>query len=785
MSAFSSCVEYALSHFGEPKRKGKEWVVVCPCHDDHKPSLGISEGQDGRALFKCPVCSAGFKEVVAATGMDVQSLFPEGSKPERLPDSRFLVATYDYVNAAGEPYLRVQRYSDKQFFQSHWDGREWISGTAKRAPVLYRLPAVLQAIQSGDPVFVAEGEKDVHTLERLGLTATTAPGGAGKGKWRSEFTRALQGGQVRILRDNDAVGEEHAELVAAALYGKAQSVRRVELPDLRPKGDVTDWVKTGGTRAALEHLAATAPEWRPEQPVLAAAEEEEDELPPTPPLDEVLPFPVEAFPFQIQRFITESAASFPCPPDFLGVFALAILSAAIGNSRQLQVKAGWVEGARIYSAVVARPGEAKSPALGRAVRPLEQRQKLLSQDHERTKREYLEALEEYEQKLAAWKAAAKRHADGKYGSHPGELPEKPEEPSLPQIVTTDATLEALTVLLHQNPRGLLFFRDELAGWVTSMNAYRGGKGADRQAWLSFWSGETHIVNRRAEKEPMILDNPFVAVTGCIQPDVLPELVGEEGREDGFIHRILCSYPDPVPLQWTDLSISQSTLQDYQFVVDRLFQFRADEHGEPRTLTFSPSGYKTFREWVESHYAEMNDDLFTGYLRGPWAKMRGYCVRLALIVHLCRLVCGETDDESVDRRSVIAAAALVTYFKSHARRVYESLHATEEDKKLKTAAEWIRKRGGHVTAREVQQAGVAGVRYAPEAQELLRGLERRGYGKLERSARGKLSIRFAPAPDATVGTVGCLLGANPTVSLGTNGAGPVPSANGLLGCRVGV
>ena len=36
-----------------PRRSGKSWSACCPAHEDRRPSLSISEGDDGRALVKC------------------------------------------------------------------------------------------------------------------------------------------------------------------------------------------------------------------------------------------------------------------------------------------------------------------------------------------------------------------------------------------------------------------------------------------------------------------------------------------------------------------------------------------------------------------------------------------------------------------------------------------------------------------------------------------------------------------------------------------------------------
>src|SRR4051812_923527 len=35
------------------KRYGKGWRCLCPAHDDHEPSLDITEGKDGKILVKC------------------------------------------------------------------------------------------------------------------------------------------------------------------------------------------------------------------------------------------------------------------------------------------------------------------------------------------------------------------------------------------------------------------------------------------------------------------------------------------------------------------------------------------------------------------------------------------------------------------------------------------------------------------------------------------------------------------------------------------------------------
>ena len=102
-----------------------------------------------------------------------------------------------------------------------------------------------------------------------------------------------------------------------------------------------------------------------------------------------------------------------------------------------------------------------------------------------------------------------------------------------------------------------------------MNQYKGGKGNDRQTWLSFWNGATVLVNRKSRKEPLTIDNPLCRSPAVFPPEVLGELADERGREDGFVHRILFACPAPCDLVWTEASIPNTIQEKYATVVEQL------------------------------------------------------------------------------------------------------------------------------------------------------------------------------------------------------------------------
>lgn len=174
------------------------------------------------------------------------------------PAGKREVEAYRYPDEAGALLFEVVRFEPKDFRQRRPDGHggwAWNMAGVRRVP--YRLPELLAAVQAGQTVFVAEGEKGADALARLGRAGTCSPGGAGK--WRAEYGDHLAGARVVILPDNDDPGRAHAAAVAAALRGKASVVQVLHLPGLPPKGDVADWIEAGGTADELDRLARDAP----------------------------------------------------------------------------------------------------------------------------------------------------------------------------------------------------------------------------------------------------------------------------------------------------------------------------------------------------------------------------------------------------------------------------------------------------------------------------------------------------------------------------------------------
>lgn len=398
MEAFRRPIHPILSRLQGVKRTGAGWQARCPAHADQTPSLSIKEAADGTVLLKC-FAGCRVEAIVAQLGLALKDLFPaaETSAPASASVLGSPVAVYSYVDESGALLFQTLRFEagehgqrSKTFKQRRPDGQGgWIYNLHGTRRVLYRLPQVLAAGRRHQTIFVVEGEKDVHALEALGLVATNNPMGAGK--WQASFSQSLRGADVVLLPDQDVPGFDHMETVARSLYGQAQRIRIVELPDLPPKGDVSDWLARGGTRAALEQLVAEAPAYTPSE--MDAADES----------GAYWPFPVHALPEPVRSFVSEGAKTLGCDASFIALPLLAALAAAIGTTRRIQLKRSWTEPAVLWTAVVSDSGTLKSPALDLALRLLKRRQSEALARYEVAVQAYQDQVLTYEAELAEWK----------------------------------------------------------------------------------------------------------------------------------------------------------------------------------------------------------------------------------------------------------------------------------------------------------------------------------------------------------------------------------------------
>ena len=274
---------------GRPDADGN-YKCRCPAHDDKQASLSVREGDKG-IVIKC-FAGCSLDSICGRLGMKPADLFWEdedkrppqqAAKKSKTPPKQFdsledafghvgkLVCTYPYTTASGSLVFEVARILKPDGGKTFRQFRPADPGKG-RFPIIcsvpgeisggliYRLPEVLDGIKAGKAIYVVEGEKDVETLRKLGLVATTCPGGAQN--WRKAHSMNLEGAHVIVVPDNDKSGSEHEQLVVGNSQGLAKSIRVVHLrdgyPELPEKGDITDLVELVGADRAMEILQELA-----------------------------------------------------------------------------------------------------------------------------------------------------------------------------------------------------------------------------------------------------------------------------------------------------------------------------------------------------------------------------------------------------------------------------------------------------------------------------------------------------------------------------------------------
>ncbi|WP_169979481.1 DUF3987 domain-containing protein [Tautonia rosea] len=376
-------------------------------------------------------------------------------------------------------------------------------------------------------------------------------------------------------------------------------------------------------------------------------------------LPSVEPFPLHVLPDPARDLAEAAAESIGCPVDFPAVACLAVASGIIGQSARLRIKAGYFASASVYAALVGGPSIGKSPALRAATSPL------WAIAHE--------LHQEWQRELEAWEA--------------DDPKERGPKPRLRRLASSDCTTEALGPILADNPRGMTVLPDEMTKWVLSMDQYKGGKGGDRPFYLSAWAGEPVQVDRQKHMDgPIVVPHPFLTVIGGMTPDMLSTLPEGKGRDDGFLARLLFAFPDPVPRRrYSERGIPEDVATDWANLIRSLWarEMRSvNGRDQAHVVGMTPEARKAWVALMNAHLAEHEADDFDDALEGCWGKLEAYAGRLALILHLTDLSSDPTrpapaDPPDLPEAVIDAAADLLVYFKSHARRTYAAMGGKAE------------------------------------------------------------------------------------------------------------
>lgn len=248
-----------LTRFDVKKIQGNTAHCICPNHNDNSPSLHITKGEES-ALVHCKACGKDeLENILGRVGLETKDLFYDAGNTEFKGDWKYNLEKflekkikdfYNYTDDAGNYIYTKVRFTDKDFrFGKIENNNTFFNMQGKKNKGIYNVQQLVNA-KKGSKVYYVEGEKDVHTLNNLGLLSVTAGGAS---DWKRKFCKYFEGMRVIIVADNDKPGEESANLVEKHLTGIAKSVKIIK-PSNREHGDITDFFEDGFTIADLEKV---------------------------------------------------------------------------------------------------------------------------------------------------------------------------------------------------------------------------------------------------------------------------------------------------------------------------------------------------------------------------------------------------------------------------------------------------------------------------------------------------------------------------------------------------
>lgn len=391
-------------------------------------------------------------------------------------------------------------------------------------------------------------------------------------------------------------------------------------------------------------------------------------------------------PTRLRDWAVDQASVMCFPLEYVLIAAIVALGSVVG--RLVGIRPGafgdFVTVPNLWGVIVGDPGWLKTPALNAGVafiNELEARERRAYE--ERVPRQNA-AAERHEQQVQAIKKRLQKtiNQDGDPGALEAELAALVASPpdATPQrrFVTNDATVEKLHDLLRDNSRGMLVFRDELAGLLKIFE--RANREGERQFYLQSWVGTTSFTYDRMQRGTVYIETATVSVLGSMQPGPLHKLVvdatsgGEEA--DGFLQRLqLFVWPDRLP-PWCPQSreSDEAAHRRARAVYERLADITPEELGatidEGRIpyLRFAPDAQRRADAWATRRENLLRGESLaaTPAFASHLSKYRSLIPELALLFHLADGGIGPVRLEALE-----LALTWEELLEAHARKLYAS------------------------------------------------------------------------------------------------------------------
>jgi hypothetical protein len=366
--------------------------------------------------------------------------------------------------------------------------------------------------------------------------------------------------------------------------------------------------------------------------------------------------------------------------DYIAAGVMVALGALVGKRIGIHPKRNddWLVIPNLWGAIIAPPSKRKTPQLQEALRFLNTIDAGAREVHQIEMEAFSTTKQYNEMVMAAAKEQAKKEI--KKGNHKvakqhmeDAAAEIEPAPVRQRYIFNDSTIEKLMEIQQENPMGLLLFRDELSGWMASLD--REDRRSDRAYVLEGWPGNQSSSYDRVGRGSGHVNSNTLSVLGGIQPGkvqpYLKAMIDGHG-DDGLMQRFqLLVYPDSTRPVAVDEKPNLAAREKVKTVFDNLARIPAHDGTEPLRVRFTDSAQEDFTLWYDRLLQKIHEEP-SSHIASHLAKYPSLMPSIALLTHLADAAADGVptlDDLLVDDIAAARAMAWCGYLETHARRVY--------------------------------------------------------------------------------------------------------------------
>lgn len=441
-------------------------------------------------------------------------------------------------------------------------------------------------------------------------------------------------------------------------------------------------------------------------------------------------FSLEFLPSSFRPYVEDTTHRMQVPADFAGAAAIVALAGCVNRRAIIRPKAmddSWSVIPNLWGAIVAPPGFMKSPVLNAVTRPLSKIEARWRETFNREVDQHERNREEEELKIQAWREQSKQsYKKGETAKvRPEEVAQVPKER---RLLLTDTTYEKLHEILRENPAGVFVVRDELTGWLSSLD--REGREGERGFYLQAWNGDGPFTVDRIGRGSIHVPAACVSLFGNIQPARLRSYLSEVDsggpNDDGLFQRLQVTvWPDTLPA-WKNVDRKPNFFAVE--MMEKVFEACASRSPDnPVQMRFDPEAQQLFDQWRDELELKVRSGRgLSPSLIGHFAKYRSLMPTVAGLFELADIVgtsgvASQTVQINVGHAA--QAAALCEYLASHAHRVYSCI-TSPEFRSARELARHIQERdlADIFTARDIYSNGWSSLTTPQDAKRALCVLE---------------------------------------------------------------